>query len=160
MWFAIIIKKKPQKTPEFAWLVICIELFTLLHNLLASLSNTVEWFITTHTFQYVQTQGQCQHIFPPQKIWIYWGFFVTISTTITCQEITQLAVSSLLLARKLQGHCLNSSFWKRTLNWAPPPVESALSTMLQKIEILFGNYLPSSLWQYRLWSSQVRDTKL
>ena len=122
-----------------------IELFTLLHNLLASLSNMVEWLITTHTFQYVQTQGQCQHIsFSPQKSGSIEDFFVTFSTTITCQEITQLAVSSLLLARKLQGHCLNSSFWKRTLNWAPPPVESALSTMLQKIEIPFRNYLPSS----------------
>ena len=108
----------------------------------SSLSNIVEWFITTHTFQYVQTQGQCQHIFfPPKKSGSIEDFFVTFSTTITCQEITQLAVSSLLLARKLQGHCLNSSFWKRTLNWAPLPVESALSTMLQKIEIQFVNYL-------------------
>ena len=84
--------------------------------------------------------------FSPKNSGSIEDFFVTFSTTITCQEIIQLAVSSLLLARKLQGHCcLNSSFWKRTLNWAPPPVESALSTMFQKIEIPFGNYLLPSL---------------
>ena len=101
--------------------------------------------LSLHTpFNMSKHKDNVSIFFLPKKFGSIEDFFVTFFTTITCQEITQLAVSSLLLARKLQGHCLNSSFWKRTLNWAPPPVESALRTMLQKIEIPFGNYLLSS----------------